>query len=68
MEFGIVDEIIPEPLGGAHRDHTAAAAAVKNALMRNLRELESLDADSLVEARYRKYKAMGRFVEVPVGA
>ncbi len=66
MELGIIDGVIPEPAGGAHRDPTAAAAAVKNALIHALRELEQVPVGELLEARYRKYRAMCRFVEVPV--
>ena len=65
LEFGIVDQIIPEPPGGAHRDPITTAAAVKMVLEKNLRELLPLTPDQLLEKRFRKYQGMGRFVEVP---
>jgi len=66
LEFGIVDEIIPEPLGGAHRDPAAAAESVKASITRNLGELEKMPLEKLLEIRLKKYLAMGRFLEVPV--
>lgn len=63
--FGIIDEIIPEPRGGAHRDPAAAAEAVKEAVWRHLEELSGLSPEQLVEDRYRKFRSIGRFVEPP---
>lgn len=60
-EMGIVDDIVPEPLGGAHRDPAAAAASVKAALSRHLADLRTLSVDVLLEKRYQKYRAIGRF-------
>lgn len=57
--LGIVDEIIEEPLGGAHRDKGAAASALGEALERNLRQLLELGEDELLESRYAKFRAMG---------
>ena len=59
----IVDEVVPEPLGGAHRDHEEAARILKSVIMRHLREAISTPADELVRKRYRKYRRMGRFVQ-----
>lgn len=61
--LGIVDEIIEEPLGGAHRDVKAAASSLGEALERNLRELLELDAEALLKARYEKFRAMGVLLE-----
>jgi len=58
-ELGAVDEVIPEPLGGAHRDHAAAARNVKEALTRNLPRLQAAPLDQLLSARYQKYRGMG---------
>ena len=61
--FGIVDEVIPEPLGGAHRDHPATGRSVKEAVLRLLGELQKLSGDELVAQRFDKMKAMGDFLE-----
>jgi acetyl-CoA carboxylase carboxyl transferase subunit alpha len=61
--LGIVDEIVPEPVGGAHRDPDAAAAALKAALVRHLKELRALPLDKLLDGRYDKYRAVGHFEE-----
>lgn len=59
----LIDEIIPEPLGGAHRNPQKTAENIKEAILRHLRELETLDADSLVEDRYKRFRRMGVFYE-----
>jgi acetyl-CoA carboxylase carboxyl transferase subunit alpha len=59
----VIDEVIPEPLGGAHHDHAAAAAQVKQVLKRHLAELYKLSGAELVEQRYRKFRAMTRVEE-----
>jgi acetyl-CoA carboxylase carboxyl transferase subunit alpha len=51
--------VVPEPLGGAHRDPAAAAVNLKSALLRNLDELGKLKPQELVDQRYAKYRAMG---------
>jgi acetyl-CoA carboxylase carboxyl transferase subunit alpha len=61
--FGLVDEIIPEPEGGAHRDHPAAARAVGEALTRAVHSLTSLSENELLEQRYRKYRDISFFLE-----
>jgi acetyl-CoA carboxylase carboxyl transferase subunit alpha len=62
-ELGVIDEIVPEPAGGAHRDHDAMAKALAEALARNLKELQGIPAEQLVEERYQKFRRMSRFVE-----
>ncbi len=59
--FGITDEIIPEPPGGAHRDHDAIARSVGDAIRRHLADLRKLSPEQLVVDRYKKYRAMGVF-------
>ena len=59
LELRIIDEIIPEPPGGAHADQEATAAAVGEALLRNLDELRRLKPDKLVRRRREKYSAHG---------
>ncbi|MEW6698371.1 MAG: acetyl-CoA carboxylase carboxyltransferase subunit alpha [Bacillota bacterium] len=60
LRLGVIDEIVPEPLGGAHSDLTAAYRFVDHALERNLKELLEQSLDELVEARYAKFRAMGQ--------
>ena len=62
-DSGIIDEVIPEPPGGAHLDPEAAAQAVGEAIVRNLDELVGKDAEVLVEERREKYYAMGEWEE-----
>jgi len=60
----LVDELVPEPLGGAHRDHQLAAANLKAALLKHLAELKQLSIDELLEQRYQKFRAIGKFGRV----
>ncbi len=62
-EFGIVDEVIPEPLGGAHRDHRQMAATLKSSLQRAIRKLAPLTGEQLVDQRYDRFRRMGMFIE-----
>ena len=59
LRLGIIDEIVPEPVGGAHTDPAAAAALTDAALSRVLAEVCALDHDTRQELRYRKFRAMG---------
>ena len=61
--IGIIDGIVPEPLGGAHTDPDAAGKALGDQLATALDELTPLDGDALVDDRYRKFRAMGVFTE-----
>ena len=61
IKQGIVDEVIPEPRGGAHHNPNATSDAMGKAIVRHLAELESLDAQALLDARLAKYDAMGPF-------
>jgi acetyl-CoA carboxylase carboxyl transferase subunit alpha len=63
VEMRVVDEIIPEPAGGAHSDHDAVALALQDALNRNLEELRKLRPERLVRRRRQKYLRMGQWVE-----
>jgi acetyl-CoA carboxylase carboxyl transferase subunit alpha len=60
-ELEVIDEIVPEPPGGAHADPAGAAAAVGEALERHLREVLDLTPEERRERRYRKFRAIGRF-------
>lgn len=62
-QLGVVDEVIPEPMGGAHNDPATTAAALKTALQRHLGELRQLESDALRNARYERYRHLGVFEE-----
>jgi len=62
-QFGLVDEIVPEPLGGAHYDPGATILTVKKALLRQLEELKKLSSSELMRLRYEKFRAFGQFQE-----
>ena len=62
-ELGLIDEVISEPPGGAHRNHAAAAKAVGEAVGRAIGELERLGVDERLDRRYRKYRDIGYFGE-----
>jgi acetyl-CoA carboxylase, carboxyl transferase, alpha subunit len=63
LEFGIVDEVIDEPLGGAHRDHRRMATLMKASLVNALKSLQEIPADQLLERRYQKFRKIGKFEE-----
>ena len=62
-EFEVVDEVIPEPLGGAHNDPAAATAALKTALIRHLGDLTAKNTEKLLDDRYARYRALGEYRE-----
>jgi acetyl-CoA carboxylase carboxyl transferase subunit alpha len=62
FEMKIIDEVIPEPAGGAHRDPQRTAESLGKALRKHLGQLSTLKPDKLVEDRYRKFRALGPFV------
>ncbi|GIW86301.1 MAG: acetyl-coenzyme A carboxylase carboxyl transferase subunit alpha [Isosphaeraceae bacterium] len=61
--MGIIDDVVPEPPGGAHRDHREAAANLKSYLLRALREIEEQPRHELLKRRYEKFRRIGVFVE-----
>jgi len=63
LEQGIIDRIIPEPLGGAHRDHILMAAILKDTLKQELAQLIKIKPDRLIQNRYEKFGKMGKFIE-----
>jgi acetyl-CoA carboxylase carboxyl transferase subunit alpha len=65
LRLRVIDHIIPEPLGGAHRDHREMANTLKAYLLRYLRDLRNLTTEELLEARYEKFRKMGVFEELP---
>jgi acetyl-CoA carboxylase carboxyl transferase subunit alpha len=62
-DFGLVDEVLPEPLGGAHRGPDAVAEVIRNALLKNLEELDTLSIDEVLENRQRRLASFGEFKE-----
>ena len=63
LKLKLVDEVIPEPAGGAHHSWEVAAAAVKEAVLRHIEELKKLDEFELKEKRYAKFRAFGEVAE-----
>jgi len=63
LKLGVIDEIIPEPLGGAHHDHKETMTHFKETVLRQLQELERVPSEVLLEERYRRFRGMGAFLE-----
>lgn len=63
VKFGVADEVLEEPLGGAHRDPSAAADTLKAALQKHLKALRRRPIDQLLENRYQKYRNIGIYAE-----
>ena len=61
--MGIIDGIINEPLGGAHRDYDEMAKSMKNVIIKELKKLEKIEIEKLLENRYNKYRRIGEFFE-----
>ncbi len=59
----VIDDVIPEPLGGAHQDHATAAATLKEYLLKHLTELDEYSPEDLVEQRYQRFRAMSEVEE-----
>ncbi|HUE16716.1 MAG TPA: carboxyl transferase domain-containing protein, partial [Planctomycetaceae bacterium] len=66
LRMQVVDEVIPEPLGGAHRDHRAMAATLKQSLQRAVQRLSLMPIAALVERRYQKFRRMGVYEELAI--
>ena len=64
IEFGLVDEVLPEPLGAAHRDPSATAEVIRNAVLKHLKDLDQLSVDQLLEQRQTRIAGFGQFKEV----
>ncbi len=62
-EFGLVDAVLPEPLGAAHRDPEAAAEVIRNAIIKYLADVDRLDIEQLLEQRRRRIASFGQFKE-----
>jgi acetyl-CoA carboxylase carboxyl transferase subunit alpha len=67
FRLGVIDEIIKEPLGGAHRDPKGMAETLKEAFDRHMRELEKKEIEELLNGRYEKFRKMGTFIDNEAG-
>jgi len=65
-KLGAIDEVVAEPLGGAHNDLPQAAAALKYSIQKHLNDLRAMDLDMLLEARYQRYRHIGSYEEAGV--
>jgi len=65
-KLGVVDEVIPEPSGGAHNDPAQAASALRYALLKHLNDLRALDSARLLDTRYERFRHLGVFEEAGV--
>jgi acetyl-CoA carboxylase carboxyl transferase subunit alpha len=72
QEMCVIDDVVEEPLGGAHRDHNQMAVRLKMYLTKSLRELQRLSTDELLAKRYEKFRRIGPFIDetanAPAGA
>lgn len=64
LRMEVIEEIVPEPRGGAHNDYESTAEQIKNALLVHLEELSYMDCDELVEDRYLKFRKIGQFADL----
>ena len=62
-ELGLIDEVVPEPLGGAHQDHGLAARNLQTVLLSHLDQLTTIPIDRLLNERYEKFRGMGSVIE-----
>jgi acetyl-CoA carboxylase carboxyl transferase subunit alpha len=63
LKFGIVDEVVAEPQGGAHRDPEFVANQLKKSILKNIKELSSLSSQELLDQRYEKFRRIGHFAQ-----
>src|SRR5213596_3999152 len=68
LKLNVVDEIVDEPEGGAHRDYETAATNLGRALRRNLEHLRATEVDELLKRRYKKFRKLGHFAEPKTGS
>lgn len=66
LKLNVIDEVVPEPLGGAHRDPREMANTLKSYILKHLRELRSKSHEQLLAGRYQKFRQMGVFERVAV--
>ena len=61
LELGVIDEVVPEPLGGAHKQPEKTAVSLKESLLRHLAEVSAMSMEALLAARYERYRTVGRY-------
>jgi acetyl-CoA carboxylase carboxyl transferase subunit alpha len=61
LELGLIDEVLPEPVGGAHRNYHEMVTTLKVGIFRHLAELKQMPLDELLEKRYQKFRSVGAF-------
>ncbi|MEI6512902.1 MAG: acetyl-CoA carboxylase carboxyltransferase subunit alpha [bacterium] len=62
-DLGIIDQIIPEPLGGAHRDYNFIASSVKRAILESYEQLRKMSPEEIRDHRYNRFRSLGRYLE-----
>lgn len=65
LDLGLIDEVIPEPLGGAHKDLSQTASALKQRLIHHLDELAEKTTDEILSSRYQRFRGIGRYSTLP---
>jgi acetyl-CoA carboxylase carboxyl transferase subunit alpha len=65
FELGLIDEVLPEPIGGAHRNYHEMVTTLKDGIFRHLTELKKLPIDELLEKRYQKFRSVGEYRALP---
>jgi acetyl-CoA carboxylase carboxyl transferase subunit alpha len=63
QKYGVIDAVVPEPLGGAHRDPHTAAHNLEQYIAKTLRDLKRTKVENLLERRYEKFRSLGEFTE-----
>jgi acetyl-CoA carboxylase carboxyl transferase subunit alpha len=63
LEFGIVEEVIPEPLGGVHNDPESVALSIKKSVVKHIKDIQALSKEEMLENRYQKFRKIGKFTE-----
>jgi len=64
LELGLIDEVLPEPTGGAHRNPPEMVATLKEGFLRHLTELKQIPIDDLLEKRYQKFRSVGEYSSI----
>lgn len=67
LRMEVIEDIVPEPRGGAHKDYEETGEAIKKHLLVHLRELSQMNAEALIEDRYQKFRKIGEFTEQAMG-
>jgi acetyl-CoA carboxylase carboxyl transferase subunit alpha len=63
LNFGIIDNIVPEPVGGAHRNPQLTAENIKRIILGSIKDMSSVSKDDMLKARYEKFRRIGKFID-----